>query len=1012
MDENWKSTENSGEDLNIEKILEEARRRQQEREEERKRERELINRRREHTSADIDKLLAEYPAEVPEVYGDSDLSSGRHWAEPEMIPEGPEQKIPETPKDMAFTYADPIPEGAGTKRRLFNPAAFSAAASKIYRKKERGAGEANTYISPLPEAENESAQLVWSSFAQKAKETQKAEMVEDLSWEEVHAEAEDIQEEEDGAVLSGEHLYRLGQDIWEDESPAQKDKTREVPRERFIRPDNVIKTDEKTINFSIQDSAEEDKQEKFILPGPIKTPKDQVVNNPDPEKMPVKRYIQPPTVKTAPLPAINAPEDFLLGDGEKYIKVPDDYVDPFAEKEFHFDTQGDFIASEESDADDAKTLGAEMPQEELEGQIRLDGFDDAEPVDKIDEAHAEQLLMENRREKINKFQLYEEAKFKIVQPPAETPPHHEQAAYEKELDFEFRTPADGARIREELNTQRSYQALKILGLGIIEVFLLWMGLFSQFGTGIPEWMSPAANPSVFLGVNLVLMIAAALICKNTIVNGVKSMLSRKLGSESMLTVCTAAALIHTSVLMAFPEQVASGACRVYTSIAALSLLFGCCGKFSRLTRVAYNLRFLRSKAPKHAVLAIDNPEEAQEIARGAVVGDTNLCYSASVDFPSDFLELSKKPDRWETIAGKVMPWLLAASGLVFIITWVTQKSFPVALTGFTMLTCVLAPLTLLLAGNLPMRNACKSLNARGAMIAGYDSVTKFADINGVLMDASDLFPAGTTQLFGLKVFNGMRIDEAILYGAAVLCESGGPLANAFQQVIEQRSEILPEVDNLTYEDGLGLSGWVYDHRVLLGNREMMLHHDVEMPPAVIENKYLQNDPDRRALYLTVAGKVSAMFIVGYSGSVKIANMLCELENNGISLLLRTADPNVNENMVSRYFDISPHSVKILSSVGGLMYQEKFHTRRETAPADMVHNGSLRAYIECVLSAVRLKEKINFSMVLQAFGIGLGFLLVSFFSITAGISQLGPFQLLVYELFWAFVVMLISSLRRL
>lgn len=982
MDNNRKNPEKTGSDLRIDEILEEARRRQQGREEE-------------HAAADIDELVAAYHTE-----------SSPADEEPEQLTfsaKGDEHKAPKAPERTAQASAKPAPSSGEAKRRLFNPSAFSAAAAKIYHKKERGAGKANTYISPLPEEENESAQLVWSSFAKKVQATQKAEPAESLSWDDVHS-------DEAASALSGDHLYHLGQDASEDENPPLKERTREIITERFIHADNVIKTEDKTVNFTIQQTDEDDRQEKFIPPAPIKTPKDQVVNNPDPDKMPAKRYIQPPTLKTAPLPAINTPEDFLLGNGEKYIKVPDDYVDPFAEKEFHFGAEGDTVIPKEKGTSEAI---APAEQTQLEGQICLDGFTDPEPVEKIDEAHAEQILMENRREKVHNFRLHEEVKSKIVDFSAPDIAHETAApVYEKELDFEYRTPNDGARIRDELNTQRSYQALKILGLGIIELLLLWLGVFSQFGTGVPAKLSPVTNPSAFLGVNIFLTLGAALICKNTMVNGIRAILSRKMSSESMLTVSTAAVLLHTLVLTAFPKEVSAGTCKVYTAIAVLSLLFGCCGKFSRLTRIAYNFRFLRSKAPKHAVLTVDDPDDAEELARGAVVGDTSLCYSAPVEFPEDFLALSKKPDRRETLGSAVMPWMLAAAGLVFLITWITQKSFPVALTGFTILTCVLAPLTLLLAGNLPMRSAGKALNARGAMIAGYESVEKFANVNGVMMDAADLFPEGTTQLYGLKIFNGMRIDDAILYGAAVLCEGGGPLASAFRQVIEQREDILPEVENLTYEDGLGLSGWIYDHRVLVGTREMMLHHDVEMPPAVIENKYLQNDPERRALYLTVAGKISAMFVVGYSGSAKIADMLYELEDNGISLLLHTSDPYVTENMVADYFNISPHSVKILSSVGGRMYEEKLHTQRETAPADMIYNGSLRAYAECVLTAIRLKEKINFSMVLQAFGIGLGFLLVGFFSIATGMAQLGPFQLLVYELFWAFVVMLIASLHKL
>lgn len=788
---------------------------------------------------------------------------------------------------------------------------------------------------------------------------------------------------------------------------------------RFIKPKKTIHTGEEPVNLTIQQQSEEppaNADEKFIRPDePVKTETDVQVNTPDEPPAPAKRFIHPPTVKTAPLPAINSPEDYILGDGGKYIKVPDDYVDPFAEKTFTFGEENEETAQNDElpadgntivapgTADEETTVQEELS--ELDGQIRLDGFGKTEPLETIDEEEAEQMVFENRKEKVSRFRLHEDAQSEISDGDKKEEPEEEPAPVLQATDtFEYRSPNDAPRIREELNARRAYQALKVLGLGVIEIILLWMSLSAQFSAAVK-------NPATHLVVSLLLTLVAAALSKNTVVNGVKSAINRRFGAQSVLTASLTASVVHNLILFGYMNEVACGACHLYNAIAVASLLCAGIGEFVNITQTAYNFSFLRSKGEKQTVCAVENPADAEEIARGAAVGDTNLCYSTPVDFPAGFLTLSKNSGHWDKQSAKYMPWFFAGAGLVFLISWLCQKSFIQAFSGFTALACVFAPLTLLLADALPMRAAGKALNKHGAMLAGSESAAKFADVNGVLLDATDLFPSGSTQLYGLKAFHGMRIDDAILYAAGVLSAANAPLSSAFDQVIEQRREMLPQVETLTYEDGMGISGWIYDNRVLLGNRELMLHHGVEMPPATIEKKYLQGDPDRKPLYMSVAGRLAAMFVVGYTGSGRIASMLGALEENGVCLLLRTSDPNIDEKMISQYFDVSEESVKILSSVGGLIYTEKLHAPREKAPAHIVHNGSLRSFIGAVVTCIRLKEKIHFSMILQALGIGLGTLLIAFFSIFAGLSQIGVFQLLIYEIFWCVAVILSASMRK-
>ena len=90
-----------------------------------------------------------------------------------------------------------------------------------------------------------------------------------------------------------------------------------------------------------------------------------------------------------------------------------------------------------------------------------------------------------------------------------------------------------------------------------------------------------------------------------------------------------------------------------------------------------------------------------------------------------------------------------------------------------------------------------------------------------MLDAKDLFPKGTVILNGIKTFGGQRIDEAILDATALMYTVGGPLSDLFDQIIKSHRDMLPKIENPTYEDNKGVIGWASGRRILIGNRDLM-----------------------------------------------------------------------------------------------------------------------------------------------------------------------------------------------
>ena len=154
---------------------------------------------------------------------------------------------------------------------------------------------------------------------------------------------------------------------------------------------------------------------------------------------------------------------------------------------------------------------------------------------------------------------------------------------------------------------------------------------------------------------------------------------------------------------------------------------------------------------------------------------------------------------------------------------VVKLSFADALNAFALITAVSVPVATLLSVNAPVRKLCKTLLSYGSMLSGYPSVKQFCDSTAIMIDANELFPAESISLEGIKTFEDYSIDESLLCGIAILKEAQNPIANAFDSVVAETEETLPEVESVLYEDEIGLVGWIKSERIL--GRNILLRAD-------------------------------------------------------------------------------------------------------------------------------------------------------------------------------------------
>ena len=273
-----------------------------------------------------------------------------------------------------------------------------------------------------------------------------------------------------------------------------------------------------------------------------------------------------------------------------------------------------------------------------------------------------------------------------------------------------------------------------------------------------------------------------------------------------------------------------------------------------------------------------------------------------------------------------------------------------------------------------------------------------------------MFPRGTVVLNGIRTFGGQRIDDAILDATALMCSVGGPLSDLFDQIIKNRREILPKLEKTVYEDGKGVSGWVSGKEILVGNRELILAHGIEPPSRDYEAKYIRGG--KRLVYLAADRELVAMFIVTYRSDRRRALELRRMENNGISLIVRTSDPNITPEFLSECFGIDAHSARVLPEKLGAVYTALVSSPPDRPDSLIAVKGHRPAAMMRILTGcVRQHGNITIAVALQTASAAIGFALVAFLSCSSGLSLLSATALLIYELFWTAATLLVPRLRR-
>lgn len=555
---------------------------------------------------------------------------------------------------------------------------------------------------------------------------------------------------------------------------------------------------------------------------------------------------------------------------------------------------------------------------------------------------------------------------------------------------------DEKSILYELNHNIRKLFMRSLLSGIIAVVVVVLTIVTRIFPSAICSAVPFA-PAAYAILLFVLMAASLVLNRVAMLSGLSPLVHIKGNSDTAVAVAGAAGMVQIIVSFFCLGDLNGFHVNYYTVIPMLAFFANNVGKLYMVLRVKDNFKFVSSKGQKYASKIYNNESVAMQMMSGTAADRPIIAYQHKTEFPSNFLKISYAPDPSEDLASKLAPITTIASIIIAVMYGVVKLSFADALNAFALITAVSVPVATLLSVNAPVRKLCKTLLSYGSMLSGYPSVKQFCDSTAIMIDANELFPAESISLEGIKTFEDYSIDESLLCGIAILKEAQNPIANAFDSVVAETEETLPEVESVLYEDEIGLVGWIKSERILVGSRTLMEKYSVEVPNMEYEEKYTSQG--RQVTYLSRAGRLVAMFVTRYTPDAQLKAEMQRAETNGISFLIRTTDYNVTNDLVAKLYDLFYRSIKVLPTGLGNVLREAEDTVEETSRSYLITNGKAASLARAVTGCVKIKHNISLSIIIQLIAVIFGLLVASTLSLYAGVQVMGSLEVLIYALFW-------------
>ncbi|MBR2043562.1 MAG: hypothetical protein IJ946_04415 [Clostridia bacterium] len=532
-------------------------------------------------------------------------------------------------------------------------------------------------------------------------------------------------------------------------------------------------------------------------------------------------------------------------------------------------------------------------------------------------------------------------------------------------EFEFKGKGDRKKIKRRLLSERRSRFLRLIGsvTGLIILGIFALPAFSDI------MLTFNTTVAVFTAIGHLLCVG----CNYDVIFSLTTVFTKRASAESGIALT--AILSTVTIMLSFINTLAG---EIYYGIAlmnAVSLVFRAYFRFRRSQYIYTNFLHISNDKDKYGITLIDDAPTTFAMARKAIDGEVLIAAHRRTKNVTNFIKNSTFDVDLDGRARLFFIIGAAFSLLAGVAFGLYRSNFMTGMVTVCAFTALFAPLTSIACSVLPISSAAAHLNRYGSVLTGLTAANQIEAANACVIDCDTLFPKGSIKLANMKVLSPNNLESTIACACAITTNAKSPLAPIFKKIMESNKDIaVPEADSIKYEERLGLTGWVGNKRIFIGNRALMLAHEIPVPDAEKDKKLMREG--YFPVYVATGGKACALIVLKYVPDPDIAKELDRISAMGLTILVNNCDQNISEEMVCDYFDLYSDSVKVMSGSGVHMYRTAT-TFEESMNAGAVIKRSAAAMAATVYCANRVKKANSLLQVAHIVSIVLGVILFSY-----------------------------------
>lgn len=553
---------------------------------------------------------------------------------------------------------------------------------------------------------------------------------------------------------------------------------------------------------------------------------------------------------------------------------------------------------------------------------------------------------------------------------------------EEEEEIELRDPAQSARAFKRRAQGLNVRSLVVLLLAVAAAYISLAPNFDALP--IPAVLDVVQNPTIGIGILMLLQLAALLIGIDVFVMGFYNLLHGMPDRASLVSFAVLAALLHGASIIVFDNQ--SGVSVPYIAVSIL-LLYAAMRE--ERGRFAARARAYQAICSAEQPAAIYSHYDAQDDVCRAIKGPL---------FDGDaFLTEMERPDTVDRFSMIYVPVALAAS-IIFALLASVGRGEPVRFFwAFSAILSVSAPLGLLCAFGASYKNVSRRLLTLGAAIAGARQANLLRGTEEVVLAENDLFPSGSIELESLQNMSRLSDDKVLACAAALADAAGLELGRVLTDATRERYGVTLTARNVQAVEG-GLTGDIGTTRVVLGTAALMVKMGIRIP---------SGQGGQVCAYLVADNTLAGILVLRYQPTKLTYRAMRMMRRMHMNASLAVRDFNISPAMVEAEFDLRRGFADQPDPDGVERLLDPNYAKGD-APAAILTREGAGALMQVLRCADKLAGAVRSSLTLGAFAGVCGMLIVAYLVAQNAVDALPVLHLLLYVLIWYVPVFIITQ----